>query len=424
MTDLRHRILFAGNEQYVLDEYARILREPAASSAAALEASDLTDGHVIKEANYDTALCKQGSEAVDSIRLAVEENLPYSVAFLDVQMPPGIDGIETAAQICTIDPWINIVLITEGIDTYRDEFVRKVPPSDKMLICQKPVQAVELKQLTRTLAAKWSTERDLRESNMAWEARVIERTGELQESVEELRIAKESSELANQAKTEFLAKVSHELRTPLTAILGYSEILIEDAQIDGAQERLTDLQRIQRSGYQLLVLINDILDIAKIEAGKLELQISNVDFTDLIDELESTSAPLMKINGNIFTIEVANDLGSFECDSHRLQQILLNLLSNAAKFTEQGTVELSAKRTGDGWVRFAVRDTGIGMNAEEVERIFGPFNQAEGSIGKNYGGTGLGLAISQHLAKMMGGGITVDTVVGAGSCFTVTLPVT
>jgi len=251
---------------------------------------------------------------------------------------------------------------------------------------------------------------------------LTEEIAQRQKTQDELSLAKEAAEAASQAKSAFLANMSHELRTPLNAIIGYSEMMLEDAQDEGAEERTSDLQKVRGSGRHLLGLINDILDISKIEAGKLELNIDPVDLTDIVSEVESTAAPLMEANNNHFKIAVPEGVGSIESDDQRLRQILLNLLSNAAKFTENGDIDLTVVRNGDGWVRFAIRDTGIGMTAEQVDRLFQPFVQADSSITQKYGGTGLGLSISLRFVEMMGGRINIESEPGEGSCFTVWLP--
>ncbi|MCZ6592889.1 MAG: ATP-binding protein [Alphaproteobacteria bacterium] len=231
-----------------------------------------------------------------------------------------------------------------------------------------------------------------------------------------------AAEDANRAKSTFLANMSHELRTPLNAIIGYSEMMLEDAQDEGAAERASDLQKVRSSGRHLLGLINDILDISKIEVGKIELNIGPVDLTNIVSEVESTAVPLMEVNQNRFKIVAPENIGAIESDDQRLRQILLNLVSNAAKFTKDGDIDLTVERNGDGWVRFAVRDTGIGMSAEQIDRLFEPFSQADSTITQRFGGTGLGLSISQRFVEMMGGRITIESELGAGSCFTVWLP--
>ena len=234
--------------------------------------------------------------------------------------------------------------------------------------------------------------------------------------------ALELAEAANRAKSAFLANMSHELRTPLNAIIGYAEMLEEDA-VDAAQR--ADLQKIHSSGKHLLGLINDVLDLSKIEAGKVELHVDVFDVEQLIDEAVSTVRPLLDKNANRFELRLAAPLGVMTSDATRLRQVLLNLLSNAAKFTHQGEVVLAARRlegaTGDD-VAIEVRDTGIGMTTAQVESLFTPFMQADEATTRKYGGTGLGLVISQRICHMMGGDIQVVSEPGRGSCFTVTLP--
>ncbi len=277
-------------------------------------------------------------------------------------------------------------------------------------------------ELKYEIEDRLKAEATLKELNDNLEGLIAERTEAIRRSEAALLDEKERAETASQAKSAFLANMSHELRTPLNAIIGYSEMMLEDAIEDGAQERVSDLQKIQRSGRHLLELINDILDISKIEAGKIELNIDSIDLTNLIAEVESTTAPLMEANGNQLKIALPDDLGRVECDDQRLRQVLINLLSNAAKFTENGAIGLIIERNSDGWIRIAVRDNGIGMSEEQISRLFEPFIQADNTITKRYGGTGLGLAISLRFVEMMGGRITIDSELGAGSCFTVWLP--
>jgi|TARA_R110002126_G_scaffold203115_5_gene350528 signal transduction histidine kinase/ActR/RegA family two-component response regulator len=242
-----------------------------------------------------------------------------------------------------------------------------------------------------------------------------------QYTLKALTSAKDDAERANGAKSDFLAKMSHELRTPLNAVLGYSEILLEDAELDGRGEQIADLQKISAAGKHLLAMVNDILDISKIEAGKMALHIETVDLGKLIDEVEATGRPLAAKNTNSFVVERGKDLGMMRADATKLRQAIFNLLSNAAKFTQNGTITLSAKRTGD-WVDIAVIDTGIGISREQQQALFSNFSQASSKIAAVYGGTGLGLSLSQNLCRLMGGQIEIESELGAGSRFTIHLP--
>lgn len=257
------------------------------------------------------------------------------------------------------------------------------------------------------------------------EDKVRERTEELVETLGELEIKRDEALEANRTKSLFLANMSHELRTPLNAIIGYSEMLEEEAEDFGYENLVPDLKKIQSAGNHLLSLINDILDISKIEAGAVELYLEDFELEDLIDEIAMTVQPLIQKNNNKIKLDFTNDLGTVRSDMTRIRQILANLLSNSAKFTENGTVSLISRRfdkNGADWIEIIVQDTGIGMTPEQQEKIFTEFMQADASTTRKYGGTGLGLPISRHYAKMMGGSLTVSSVVDEGSRFTVQLP--
>jgi signal transduction histidine kinase/CheY-like chemotaxis protein len=228
-------------------------------------------------------------------------------------------------------------------------------------------------------------------------------------------------EMASEHKSAFLASMSHELRTPLNAIIGYSEMLYETAQDEGEDEFLPDLAKIRDAGRHLLGLINDILDLSKIEAGKMELYLEEVDLGALVEEVRSIVESLVAANANRLEIICPAGLGTVRTDRTKLKQSLLNLLSNAGKFTHEGQIKLDIQ-PGDGEISFIVGDTGIGMTEEQQGRLFQAFSQADVSTSRRYGGTGLGLAITKHFCEMLGGSITVESMPGKGSTFTITLP--
>jgi len=251
-----------------------------------------------------------------------------------------------------------------------------------------------------------------------------QREAELADLVNKLEIARDAANEASRTKSTFLANMSHELRTPLNAIIGLTEMMVSNAAHFDTEKAQEPLQRVNRAGKHLLGLINEVLDLSKIEAGKLELHPESVDLVPLIDEVIGTARQLAEQDKNRLVVECQESLGPLTVDPMRLRQILLNLLSNACKFTKEGEVALRARKVADGrsWIEFAVSDTGIGMTAEQQQKLFEEFSQADALTARRFGGTGLGLAITRKLARLMGGDVTVASEPGKGSIFTIRLP--
>ena len=304
-------------------------------------------------------------------------------------------------------------LVIAGNSSERSAFHTRVEPEGEALMGLANV----VRQASTALANV--------ESYLALEAerRLLER--KVEERTVELSRAKEASEAANRAKSLFLANMSHELRTPLNAIIGYSEMLVEEAHDSGNQSLVSDLEKIRASGRHLLSLITDVLDLSKIEAGKMQLFCETFDVAQLVRDTATAVAPLVEKNCNRLEVDCGADLRTMHTDLVKLRQILLNLLSNACKFTRDGMVRLDALRERSGQsdvIQFRVTDSGIGMSPPEIGRIFEAFTQADATTAHKYGGTGLGLTITAHHCRMLGGDIAVESEPGKGSRFTVRLP--
>ena len=271
------------------------------------------------------------------------------------------------------------------------------------------------------------TDVDLLKLIGAWVSSTLERRF----GQEALLIAKNDAEAANRTKSSFLASMSHELRTPLNAVIGYSELIAEEASFNDHNMYDADLHKINSSALHLLALIDDILDLSKIEAGKMEFYLEDVSIESVVSEVKTTVQHLMQKKNNTFNVNIEGDLGEMHTDRIKLKQVMLNLLSNASKFTEEGEVTFNLKREsrmlkdsglGQDWLVFSVVDSGIGISKEQISKIFQAFSQADISTTSKFGGTGLGLAISRHICEMMGGDIVVEGAIGQGATFTVNLP--
>jgi two-component system, sensor histidine kinase and response regulator len=385
----------------------------------------------------------QGEEGLQRVEAAVQSGRPYAMAFVDMRMPPGWDGLETIARIWQIDPNLEVVICTAHSDHPWQAIVNRLGQTDRLLILKKPFDSIEARQLAWALTAKWQLNRAARIRHDELVKLVDDRMRDVERANEqlclmnqELRSARDLAVAASRSKSEFLANMSHEIRTPITAILGYADILGREltsctgcpahAGCGQLRRHLASVETIQRNGDHLLRIIEDILDLSKIEAGKLTVEWIAICPCEIVAQVALIACVPVEAKGLRFDIEYEGAVPeAIHTDPTRLRQILVNLIGNAAKFTETGGIRLITRLVGAGELsamQFDVVDTGIGMTAEQVGRLFQPFMQADTSTSRRYGGTGLGLIISRRLAAMLGGGVeVVETQPGAGTRMRVTI---
>ncbi|MEQ1863533.1 MAG: response regulator [Micropepsaceae bacterium] len=413
------RILIADDEPHVLEDYLKCLATLAGANgssptADALEAELFGTQEADKEnaapvtlstPRVEVVTVRQGVDAVAAVEQAQRDGRPFAVAFLDVRMPPGIDGVEAAARIRAIDGDVNIVVVTAYSDTDLDAIGRRVGPPGKLFYLTKPFHPLEIQQFANALTHKWQAEQSLRVANR-------------------LAVEREGAEAANRAKSEFLATMSHEMRTPLNGVIGITNALFDTALSPKQQDLLTI---VRKSGEDLLRIINDILDFSKLDAGGMEFEDLAFDLYSLLDYSAEIVGSDARAKSLSVKVDIKPDVPQFiRADAGRVRQVVVNLLGNAVKFTAHGGVDLKASviisEAGVSMLRVCVTDTGIGIPADRIEHLFQSFVQADPSTARRFGGSGLGLAISKKIVERMDGRLGVESTVGQGSTFWFELP--
>lgn len=420
-TARNNRILIIDDTPSIHEDFRKVLA--SAASGADAEIHRLADAVFGASApqtvasSFELDFASQGEEGMAYVQRSLADGRPYAMAFVDMRMPPGWDGLETIERIWAVDPHLQAVICTAYTDHSWSSICARLGRPDQLIILKKPFDQIEALQLAHAMTEKWTLSKTSRLRYEELESMVLARTRELQ-------AAKEAAEQANRAKSLFLANISHEINTPLNGILGMNSLLLS-SELSATQRDFA--RTVADSGESLLALLNDVLDVSRLESGSLEVE--KAPFS-LHDAIEGAVRPLLlkaraKDLKLIFAIEPETP-NALIGDSARLRQILTNLLDNAVKFTTAGEIRLDVRPMGvpseSLHVQFTVTDTGAGISSENQGKLFRPFTQVDASSTRPQGGRGLGLSICRGLVELMAGSLSLESAPGRGSSFRVTLP--